>query len=653
MAKKIAETSKIFKREEPSGSDVIKLWFERIENTLVWLKDKHWNGWPSWKAAYELDRTIHWASKKLEQDQNISSSSEDLGPITIPLIANHIRNLIPFLMFRDPHFFGRPKKEDFSSIIAQMDYLNAVWREHKMTKQARRTILDAAIIGHGIAKSGWTIKLELPDNIEKKGILDYKDYIKEESPWIRRINPFLFVFDRFGSDYDLDSARWCAELIIKPLQDVIDNENYDESLRKKLEDGSITPLSVEEFSKNYYDSANNQSDFLFSNDKNKTEESALSSSTLILLYEVWDKKFNKTYTLLAGDGDQREKALRERTNPYDYLGSFPYEKVDFEEVPNNPYGIGHARYLSDTQKMVNRNRNKIYSITRMFNPKWAHIGDEPLGIIEENKLKEDIPGVVINLKPGSTLNALDTPKASQDLYNAANLLDKDFTELSGQDILSRGGLLPSRTSAEEIRERSRLRGLRLETNVQNTNEFVLSLAKQILKHAKNNLKVEKAVSVIGRPGSLFNEISPKQFESEVTLDMGVISKSLDPPEVQRSQIMKIFQMVSNPNMIQLFQQFQIPVNLSALWYKLLELMDIPEMQVAFPGLSGFREGLIETIPETFTPLNTASAPNIQPGSPEGSAESTRQIQSDNISPQSLTQGLEGLLNAPGGGEGEF
>lgn len=648
----VAEDSQaLFVREKRvtiEDADGLKVWYDRITDLTDWLGQHHWNGWKSWRAAYELDRLIHWASKKMD-DQNLTSESEDISKITVPLIANHIRNLVPFLYVKDPTFYAMPSDpKNLRSALAQMDYLNYAWREYKMGKQVKKAILDAAIIGHGICKTGWNLELYETDNLSDKGILTYQDYIKRECPFVRRVNPFLFFFDRFSPEFDLASARWCGELIVMPIQDIVDCDLFDKELRNDLMTHEIEPYTVEQWkTAAFKNSGDDQTNFLFSPKHGKGKENeGYDPTTLALIYEIHDKKFNQIITLLASSGSEKiQRALRVRDNPHDYLNDFVYEKVDFEEVPNEPYGIGHARYLIDIQKQINRSRNKMYAITRMFNPKWYHSGPEPLAESESQKLKSDIPGDVINGNPGSTLVPLQTPTISSDLYQMSSILDKDFSELSGDDILTRGGLLPSRTSAEEVRERARLRGLRLETNVQNTYEFTLNIGRKIVMHAQKYLEKETAVYVIGRPGVMVNTVRPRDMESYFNLDMSIISKTADTPDVIAQKFQQLFTLFTNPNFLQLLAQYQIPIDMGALVYKYMETLGVSEIGVMMPGYSGFQT---KVLPENYQPYNTGNqtGAGAQPTTPE----STREIQSDNVDPNSSAQGIEGIMAQMMGGQ---
>lgn len=633
MAKvNIQKESGILKGDK--GVENIRIWQSRIRGHLEFLK-KHWNGWESWKAAYLLDRAVHWGEAK-----NIKRSAQELdGEITVPKIANHIRNLMPFLFSKNPVFYGQSVKntyEDLQDSKAQIDYLNAVWEEQGMTKQARRAVLDAAIIGHGICKTGFGYDLELPttNDPNKKGQINYLDYISSEAPYIRRINPFLFLFDRMSPDSDLSSARWCCELIIQTVQDLVDNELYNKDVRKKIESGEVDIMKVMEFNSKYHKEAEEDSSFLFSEYKD-TSEGIESPDALCIVYKVYDRKFGSVFTLNPGY-DEEVLNIQPWSTTNSHLKNFPFIKVDFEEVPNEPYGIGHTRYLTDIVHQINRNRTKLYGITRMFNPMYTHTGPKKLDQTEQEKIHENKPGYVVNLDPGCVIGEFPTPRASQDLYNASNLLDKDFSELSGDDILAQGGLLPSRTSAEEIRERRRLRGLRLETNVENTHTFILQTANQVLVHSKRYATKDRIVQVIGRPGEFWNQVSVEQLRrGETKLKLELISKDPEPPDIKRRSLMEVFQMVANPNLYQLLQAQGVQVNMRRLWKSLMDTFGIDELEHIFPGLND-NIGL-PNIDLQNTGNQSAIGGNGQP-------PSTTAIQGDNVSPESFLQGDAGMLS---------
>lgn len=592
-----------------------ELWQTRIAGTIEHLKN-HWNGWTSWKNAYALDRAVTSACSK-----PIKSNFADVEEVTVPLIATHIRNLIPFLYSRNPEFFAIPMGDDDKVIqdaYAQQDYLNAVWREKNMDKQAKRSILDCGIIGHGIIKTGWGLELE-PVTVSdegKKGNINYRDYISDESPYIRRVNPFMFLYDRFAPEYDLASARWCCEIVIHSAQDLVDNDFYNPNVRKMIEDGNIPLHLVSEFKKEH-DSEEN----LYGPDKSVQADT--SPDDLCLVYRVYDRKFKNIFTLIPGYHDHI-LSLHSWDKFYGHLPNFPFRKVDFEEIPNEINGMGHAHYLADLQAQIQRNRNKIFGITRMFNPKWIYAGNKPMSSSAKYNLERDDAGIVIDLAIGSSLLPLETPKVSTDLYQAANMLSTDYSEISGSDILSRGGLLPSRTSAQEIKERRRLRGLRLETNVNNTHAFLLDIGKDIIRYAKAFASKSMVVEVTNRPGISWANVSSESLKnSNVAIHLDVVSREEQSPEVIRQHLLSLFQQIANPNILQLLQQANVPVNIGRLWDEIIRTFNIASLRQVFPT-SDISQIQVQ---------NPGNQPNIPTG------DTTQQLQTDNVDSDSILQGF--------------
>lgn len=625
-------TDKLFYREE-TGEGEYDLWISRITNHIDWLKNNYWNGYSSWKAAYLLDRTIHWARKGFEKGNEIDFATERAQQkVTIPLIATHIRNLLPYLAYSEPNFYGRPDSaQQVLNINAQTDYLNHFWRIQNMSRQSKKSILDGAIIGHGIAKSGWSPRLSDEPDERGKGKINYLPYNTPNTPWVRRINPFLFLYDRTASDYDLASARWCCELILKPFGAIVNEPSYDKDVVALIKKGGVNLLYYRDFV-----NENIEDDQLFAPYQNEKEQIDIDQQ--IVLCEIWDRMFQKYYVIPMG---QHQYALRDESWPYDYLDKFPYRMVLFEEVPNDLFGMGHVRYLKDVSAQINRNRTSIYDISNRFSPLYKYRSqDKSISAENARILREHPPGGVLTLglQEGEDVTTLDPPSVSDDTWRVSTILEKDFQLLSGEDQLAQGGPLPSRTSAEEIRERRRIRGLRLETSVQNAHNFYLDLGNLVLTHARNNIESDVVVPVIGKPGRYWNRINPSNFKDIFTLDLGVISKPPDPPEVRRKDLMELFTTLANPNLLQLFQQFQIPVPLAYLWRLLLESYEIPELAPMMPE----QEAMM--IPEAMEIFNTGNQSKTE-GNGKVSPASTRQIQQDNVNMNSEMQGMEGMLSS--------
>lgn len=631
-SKKAQEIPSInFRRENKESSDNVKLWLDRIENVLAWLSKDHWNGWKSWKAAYLLDRTVHWMAQKDGENLDHRTEFTNTHRVTVPLLSNIIRNTVPFLLNRAPFFFGHSANpEKNRAVQIRIAHLNTVWREQKMTWQVMRSIFDAAIIGHGICKVGFTRNLNsLTLKPEESGKLTYQDYIKDETAWIRRINPFHFIFDRTGVDYDLDTARWCAELIPDSVQNILDNNNYRDEAKKALLEGRLSPVVVQKQSAGQTNEDFNNLWAPFSDEHRDHVE--IDEDTQIIKAEVWDKKFGKRMVLLLGSCNKPSDQLLFDAAWPEVLdnNTFPYRKMDFIYLPNQSYGMGQVRYGVDTQKLINLHRTMLAEVLSRMPAMLTHTGEEEL--TEENKrlIKNNEVGSVVELKVGASLDRLKGPELTESFDRSTSILQSDLGELSDQDILFRGGNLPSRTTASEIEARQRIQNAKLDQQQDAAHTFILDLARLVLKY-NASLKADQLVPVLGKKGRIAiritsNPNAESEFEAPLTvlqeeiarLELNVVSKDIDPPAIKRRQLMELFQLVMNPNALQLFQALQIPINVRGLFRSILETFNIPEFEESFGILS--EEPPI--IPSTFTPVNAGSQPGIS-GDNEGNGESS-------------------------------
>lgn len=613
----------VFKREQKSGEESDKLWLKRINKTIEWLSSEYWNGWPTWNSAYLLDRTVHYLKSNLgsEYGGNLDYRTEslDFERITTPLLTNIIRNIVPFLINRPAYFFGHAaNSEQNRAVQIRLAHLNTIWREQKMNWQISRAVYDAAIIGHGIAKAGFVRNLneEVVKNSEKSGTLTYQDYIRDEAVWIRRINPFMFLYSREATDYDLESARWCAELIPDTVQNIIDNETYSEKTRKALEDGKIVPILATNKTPDERD------DFKKTWGKFRqltaTEDFEIKEDTQILKVEIWDKKFKQRRVYILGESAKAEEQLLALEAWPENLDTLPYRKLDYIYMPNQPYGMGQIRYSIDTQKLTNIHRSMMAEALIRMPVQLIHTGPKEMEETQKSKIRENNWYEVLHLKPNESLTPLQSPDLSPIWRNSVGIIQSDISELSDQDVLSRGGNLPSRTSAREIASRENIRSAKLDQQVEATKDFTLEMGKLVLVYAAS-LRREQLVPIIGKQGRISikltsnpNKESNLEDSLEVLkaaisrLELGVISKEIDPPSIKRRHLMEFFQLLLNPNALQLFQQLGIPVNFRGLYRAILETFNIPEFEESFPILS--EEPPI--IPSTFIPVNTGTPPGL-------------------------------------------
>lgn len=575
-------------REPTSGADAGAFWQRVIDNTLR-FRSSHWNGDKAWRRYIDLYKGKHWKAGQSLTDNVDSESVRER--ITVNKTGSTVTNMLPFLIRKAPKYLVKPRRpEDVVSAMLQGETLNYVWREFKMQRHARRAILDDIVIGHGIVKTGFTLEVDEGRNPTRTSTLEYRPYIRKEEPFIRRISPFHFVWDIESPDNDLDSARWCAELIFKPVQDVLESEFYNPTVLRRIRTGDETPSTVKSFLKNR-------------NDERPWDDIESDNLDRIVLIELWDKRSGKYFVFAHGI----DEPLREENEwPYNYLEGFPYEMVSFIPLIDEPYPLGLPAFIEDQQYELNRVRTAMFQHRRRFNRKYWALEDVDAG--ELSKLANGEDGTIIRVKHPQSVGAIEDANISSDEYNIEAVINQDIRELTGADELLRGGQLPSRTTATEVGVRTQLIGLKIEDRVEQVDDFINSIGYKILQHVKHNYVTDKVVQITGPKGTFWVDFTPEDIQGEFDIDIESTSAKRTNPDIERQQAIQIMQMLTQA--LPILQQAGVQINIGELFKWVLgKFENMKDVQLFFPqsGVSN-------------APLSTSVQEGIQLASPPASAQ---------------------------------
>ncbi|MEM3145974.1 MAG: hypothetical protein QW838_02815 [Candidatus Nitrosotenuis sp.] len=604
--------------EEPkTGEEAGRMWLGRVRRTLRW-RQQWWNGDKAWDRFRKLYLGDHWGVFSRKYDQWISSELPR-DHITVNLIGSTVLNFIPFLVRKNLRFVVKPKRPEFNvAALIHSALLNYEWNERSVREQLKKIILDTIVIGHGVAKVGYVFEIDEAVHPEKQGKIEYRDFIKNEGTFVQRVSPYRFLFDLNASEFDLQSARWCAEIIIKPASDVLANSRYSQKAVQAIRNGVYEPTTLRAF---LHESDVDPGLSPFLQDVEQDEADA----TFLVCFEIWDKKFRK-YWFFA---DGVPLPLREENWPYDYIESFPYFMLPFLPVIDEPYPLGLPAWVEDQQFELNRVRTRMFQHGRRFNRKYQVLRDA-VDPGELTKLEQGEDGTIIQVDQLGAIQAIEDAHLSSDQYNLEGIIKQDFRELTGSDELLRGGQLPSRTTATEVDIRSRLAGLKLEDRVDAVDYFVQSIARQLLQHIKANFTTERVVRIAGLTGSFWARVSREDIEGEFDVELEVSSAERTDPVVERQQALQVLQIVLSS--LQALVQAGVQVDVGELMKWFFEKFDVRDAARFFPpsgvvsppiapSLAPRTEnaplpsvrgvGGIESIPQTQTPQPRQTQPNPQ------------------------------------------
>lgn len=544
-------------KEKATGIHAYETWLSRLRTTLAW-RQGHWNGDKNWDRAYDMFRSMHWRDR--DTGNPLPSSDAVRDRITVNITGSSILNIVPFLMKSRAEFVLKPRTaEGVQSAKIQQELLNYEYLEKDMQSQIKKSVYDGVIIGHGVVKTGFVLELN-EGATRSDGAINYKDYIKKQAPFIQRINPKLFLMDPNASEQNLETARWCAEIFFVPLPDLMADDTYSASVRNKIKSGEYTPMTRDSMKW-----GRDSEEILRMGD---APDANLPDTDLVIMYEVWDKKFNKYYIY----AENVPEPLKEKAWPYPYLDGFPYIKFDYIPVPNEPYGVGIPFWIEDQQFELNRVRTSLFEHRRRFNRKY-----EVLKNVDESekiKLVEGEDGTLINVDQMGSIAPIPDAAISSDLQLTEGIIRQDIQELTGADALIRGGALPSRTTAGEVSTRANLFRLKLDDRAEAVDKFVLTIGTQVLQHIKANYVKPDVVRVVGAAGFFWMPFSNEDIQADVDVSMESIAAPEIDPLMDRQQAMEVLQVVGQ--WLPLIQAGLVQVDLNQLFKWAMEKLGIKD-----------------------------------------------------------------------------
>jgi hypothetical protein len=501
-----------------------KIWLSRVATTRKQRLERR-NGEKDWRRYLTWYEGHQWQDRGQSGGGSLASDNAR-DTATVNAVGSAVNSMVPFLVNGDIRFLLKARKpSDDVSVMIQQEVLNYEWVERGMDRPLRQCIKDMAIIGHCIAKTGYTIEVDEARELSQDGEINYADYVRKDAPYLERVDPLCFFFDMGGRDNSLHTARWCAEVFFVPFNDVLANKSYDQEVLQFIHGGDYTPTT-----RTAFDGITDRDPAWM-----KASRAALPEDNLIVLIEIWDKKFK--HRMIFADGVPYPLLVEDW--PYDYLDNFPYGMANYIDVPNDCYGIGLARWIEDQQMQLNRIRTGQFNHIRAHQRKFLISPEMDPNEVAKWEDGGDGTGIV---GPPNGITPIQDATMSQDFQIVEGRIRADIAEMTGLDALVQGQALPSRTTAGEVGTRTRLFGMKLDAIVDNVETLVVDLGTQVLHHIKKHRTIPDVVKLVGLQGEYWQEYSSEDIQADTDVSVQSFSAPKEDPTILRQQWLQIMQL---------------------------------------------------------------------------------------------------------------
>lgn len=416
--------------------DFVNKWNDSIKLGQEY-KDKY-SDWKAWKDYRNWFRGDFGDACKDQYNVNRTFS--------------YLRSAVPRVYFRTPSISvtsRRPEMAPHARVVETID--NWLVQETKLKKTLKTGILNAFLTGIGVVKLGFDSEFgfipeqqvgENQSTVTQFGKdsgskIEYNVNINPGMPWADSTLPEDIVTPWGYVNYD--SLPWIAHRIVRPLEDVKEDQKYFKVARGQLKGGfSIT----------------NHDNKVTASLQDKTKDN------YCLLWEIRDYKEKRMYVICE------DRLLLDVEDSLQIDGS-TYEFIVFNEDPDRFWPISDVKMFAPQQLEINeirqyaRKMRKAYLLKFLFTK--GALSPENLKLLLSDDIDDALCGIEINAESIAQAVQTFTPNSeiTNSLIRELQQVDADFRETMGFSQNQTGEFVPfhnkTATEASIVQEGSAIR----------------------------------------------------------------------------------------------------------------------------------------------------------------------------------------------------
>lgn len=417
--------------------EFVSEWMEQINLGIKYkTKFSDCKQWPKWRSWY----------------RNEFNEGIDDSYYTVNRIFSFIKSAIPRVYFRTPSISVTARRPEFAAHARVVETLdNWLVQETKLKNVMKSAILDAFLTGIGPIKLGYDSEFgfiadqaigENKETITQAGVrtgekIEYNNNIQPGMPWASDVLPDDIITP-WGYT-KADSLPWIAHAIVRPVEDVKQDQKYYQAARLSLKGG-----------------------FSITDDKSRANSiwTTGDKSSFCLSYEIRDLKRKKMIVICE------DRLLLETDDTLQIDGS-NFEFIIFNEDRERFWPISDVKQLEPQQLEMNETRQYARKARKQMLLKFMYqkgaITQENLDLLLSSDIEDASAGVEVKaenilsavqiLQPGTSL--------SDALLREFHQLDADMRDTMGFSENQMGSFVPfhnkTKGEAEIVDESSNLR----------------------------------------------------------------------------------------------------------------------------------------------------------------------------------------------------
>lgn len=507
--------------------DLIKRYKERTE---VAQRAQTKNGDTElWKKLIDLYRGKHFETSFL--------STED--KIAVNIVFATINTIAPSVAINYPKLCVYAKKsteEQQAQIVESV--VNYWWRHYKFLAETNLAVRDWLIIGHGWLKVGWRYVEELAElqaenlasagstepapqdkNVpveddEESKSTDQKFEVVEDRPFMERVSPFDMFVDPEATT--LASAKWVAQRIVKPLEEVRSDRKFKQRARAALKsDRTVNPdwLDAKEF-----------------NDDVRR----------VTLWEFYDLQAGTFCVFAKGGTDFLLDPV-----PMPYAFGHPFVMLRNYEVPDEFYPMGDVEALEPLQLELDKTRSMMMNHRKKYNRKFL-FNPQAFDQAGVNLLKDDRDNIMVPVLPDVELTQavvpLEQTAVEPQLFQYSTDIVGEMDRVSGVQDFQSGAVPEIRRSATEASMIQDAANARSADKIAQVELMLAAVAERIVQLAQQFMTDSQEARVMGKNGHhLWIPFDRDQIQGEYDFEVEAGSTQPHNESYRKNQALQLLQ----------------------------------------------------------------------------------------------------------------
>jgi len=472
---------------------------QQLEASRKWRKEEGYED--SWRLMIDLYRGKHFTSADLSKEDKIMVN-----------VAFSTANVIgPSVSINRPKIAVNPRRSEFAqaATIAE-SAVNYWWSRYRFQSEVRRSVNDYVIVGHGWVKVGYRYEegeqpidpqtqaamfaqardqanqsaAADPNNVESlptdeaiaESIPTTTTVVTEDRPFVERVSPFDMFVD--PEAVSMENARWVAQRIVLPLDEIRNNDNYDPTVRNKLQaDAATNPR--------WRDSRDAKASAQQYDDRIKR----------VTIWEFYDLR-NGLMSVFPEKGDGF--LLKPTDMPYVY--GCPFVMLRNYSVPDQFYPIGDLEMLEPIQREINELRSQMMNHRKRYLRKYI-ARHKALDSDAMAALESDVDNAIVYIEDDIPLSDVIAPlpitMTPPEFYNYSHVIENDMDLITAVSEYQRGSVSEVRRTATEASMIQDAVNARSADKLSAIEGWLSDIAARVVQLAQEFLTGEDTVRTVG------------------------------------------------------------------------------------------------------------------------------------------------------------